>query len=84
VAAFTANFGNGTFSFEELRRNGIVYTDAATNPFTLFGAAVASNDISTTGGAESIKIRFPDMVWNLRIDQVWGSAQVMFAAHDDA
>jgi hypothetical protein len=85
VAAWSANFGNGitsTFSAEEPRRIGIVNTNAVTNPFGLFGAAVASNDLSTTGGADTVKIRYPDVVWNLRIDQVWGSAQVMLAAHD--
>jgi hypothetical protein len=28
------------------------------------------------------KIRFPDLVQNWRVDQAWGSAQVMIAAHD--
>jgi hypothetical protein len=85
VAAFTANFGNGitsTLSLEEPRRIGIVNTNAAANPFTLFGAAVGQNGITGAAGADSAKERFPDMVWNARIDQVWGSAQVMFAAHD--
>jgi len=85
VAAYTAAFGNGitsTFAFKEPRRIGIINTNAAGNPFGFFGAAVASNDVTTTNGADTAKIRFPDMVWNARIDQVWGSAQVMFAAHD--
>jgi hypothetical protein len=85
VAAFTANFGGGvtsTFSFEEPRRIGIIDTNAATNPFTFQLATSNSNDITGAGGADTVKIRFPDMVYNIRIDQVWGSAQVMFAAHD--
>ena len=86
VAAYTANFGNGitsTLSLEEPRRIGIINTNSgATNPFTAFGAAVGQNGITGTAGADSAKIRFPDMVYNWRIDQVWGSAQVMFAAHD--
>jgi Porin subfamily len=87
VAAFTASFGNGitsTLSLEEPRRIGIVDTNVAAtlNPFTLFGSATAQNGITGTGGSDSAKIRFPDMVYAFRIDQVWGSAQVMFAAHD--
>ena len=85
VAAWTANFGGGitsTFSFEEPRRIGIINTNASGNPFTLFGVTSNSNGITGAAGADTVKIRFPDMVWNLRIDQVWGSAQVMFAAHD--
>jgi hypothetical protein len=85
VAAFTANFGNGitsSFSLEEPRRIGIINTNAATNPFTFQLATSNSNDITGAGGADTVKIRFPDMVYNIRIDQVWGSAQVMFAAHD--
>jgi hypothetical protein len=86
VAGYTAAFGNGitsTFAFEEPRRIGIVNTNSdANDPFTMFGSAVGQAGNTTTAGADSAKIRFPDMVWNLRIDQVWGSAQVMFAAHD--
>jgi hypothetical protein len=86
VAAFTASFGNGitsTLSFEDPRRIGIINTNSdANNPFTLFGTAVGQNGITTTAGADSAKERFPDIVYNWRIDQVWGSAQVMFAAHD--
>ena len=86
VAAYTVGLGNGiasTFSLEEPRRIGIIDTNSdANNPFTLFGSAVAQAGNTTTAGADSAKIRFPDMVYALRIDQVWGSAQVMFAAHD--
>jgi hypothetical protein len=86
VAGYTAAFGNGitsTFAVEEPRRIGIVNTNSDGNdPFTMFGAAVGQNGITGTAGADSAKIRFPDMVSNIRIDQVWGSAQVMFAAHD--
>src|SRR5262249_43444653 len=86
VAGYTANFGNGitsTLAMEEPRRIGIINTNSDGNdPFTMFGAAVAQNGISGTAGADSAKIRIPDMVYNWRIARVWGSAQVMFAAHD--
>jgi hypothetical protein len=95
TAAF-GNGITSTLSMEEPRRIGIVNTNLNANDFALFGAACNSNVVSTpssftgaslgaafpAGGCDTVKIRFPDMVWNMRIDQVWGSAQVMFAAHD--
>jgi hypothetical protein len=86
VAGYTATFGNGitsTFAFEEPRRVGIVDTNALANVFGFFGSAGgAQNTTSAGNGVDNAKTRFPDMVYNIRIDQVWGSAQVMFAAHD--
>jgi Porin subfamily len=85
VWAYSVILGNGitaTVSAEEPRRIGIINTNASANPFTFTGAAVASNDITGTAGADTVKIRFPDLVANLRIDQALYSAQVMFAAHD--
>jgi hypothetical protein len=43
---------------------------------TSFGAAFGSLTTSQYGGFNS-----PDIVGNLRVDQAWGSAQVMAAAH---
>jgi Porin subfamily len=85
VWAYSVILGNGitaTVSAEEPRRVGIVNTNASANPFVFTGAATASNVVTTTAGADTVKIRFPDMVANLRIDQALYSAQVMFAAHD--
>jgi hypothetical protein len=93
VFAYTAQFGNGvssTVSVEEPRRSVIWNTDqkasgavADSNGATLivnpnFNTwAVGALPISNT-----IKTRFPDLVSNWRVDQAWGSAQIMFAAHD--
>src|SRR5439155_1582219 len=32
--------------------------------------------------ADQIKVRYPDIVANLRVDQAWGGAQIMGALHD--
>ena len=73
VAAYTAQFGNGvsgTISVEEPRRHSITNTTVAS-----FGSlgAVPLNDQQ--------KIVWPDIVANLRVDQAWGSAQIMGAVH---
>ena len=78
VIAYTANFGGGisaTLSVEEPRRNNVISTNMAVDPL-LVGNAPTPTDY--------IKIRFPDLVHNWRIDQAWGSAQIMGAIHDQA
>jgi len=80
VFAYTAQYGNGfsaTFSIEEPR-------SAGTGPIagvidTNLGNLVLGLNTSDTDRA---KHRFPDLVQNWRVDQAWGSAQVMVAAHD--
>ena len=79
VFAYTAQYGNGfsaTFSIEEPR-------SAGTGPIagvidTNLGNLVLGLNTSDTDRA---KHRFPDLQ-NWRVDQAWGSAQVMVAAHD--
>jgi Porin subfamily len=80
VFAYTAQYGNGfsaTFSFEEPRvigaagLNGGVVNTQLGNPL-----------LGTTFDTDKAKIRFPDIVQNWRVDQAWGSAQLMVAAHD--
>jgi Porin subfamily len=76
VLAYTATFGGGissTISVEEPRRNNIISTNMAVDPL-LLGQAPTPTDY--------IKMRFPDFVWNGRIDQSWGSVQIMGALHD--
>jgi hypothetical protein len=82
VFAYTAQFGNGvssTVSLEEPRQfgtaaptTGVVNTDFG-NVFLFNGATITP---------DRAKTRFPDLVSNWRVDQAWGSAQIMFAAHD--
>jgi hypothetical protein len=77
VAAYTAQLGNGvsaSFSVEEPRRQDVVNTSfatAAANPY--LAGALPTPDIGKTV--------WPDLVANLRVDQAWGSAQLMGAVH---
>ena len=78
VAAYTANFGNGvtsTLSLEEPRR--MVAVNAAIPDFALVSAAAAVTPLY-----DQATIRFPDIVWNWRIDQAWGAAMIGGAVHD--
>ena len=73
--AYTAQFGNGfsaTISAEnaDSRRMGIVNTSG-----TAFGGATAASSFAYANQS------YPDIVGNLRVDQAWGSAQIMGAIH---
>jgi hypothetical protein len=85
VFAYTAQFGNGlsaSLSAEVQRRTYIAYT----------GTGVAGTGYGT--GATGLPVgapfanyaghSYPDLVANLRVDQAWGSAQVMGALHNVA
>jgi hypothetical protein len=83
VAGYTQNWGNGitsTVSLEQPRRAAVVNTTFATDPFTL--GAIPNVASQTTVNLTTIKSRFPDIVSAWRIDQAWGGAQLMAAAHD--
>ena len=88
VWGYTAQFGGGfsaTLSAEERRTAQIIdFSGAAgalggvTTPGTN-GTILAGNaNAAGYGGWQS-----PDVVANLRVDQAWGSAQVMGALHQD-
>src|SRR5262249_38975564 len=77
----TAQFGNGfsaTFSFEEPRNFGTTFPQSGVLNTNLGNLVVGVN----TSDADRAKTRFPDIVQNWRVDQSWGSAQLMVAAHD--
>lgn len=81
LAAYTYQFGNGisaTLSLEDPRRIGAVNVGGAaasfTNPWTV-GATVVNN---------TKDVEWPDVVANIRVDQAWGSLQVMGAIHDSS
>jgi Porin subfamily len=81
VFAYTAQYGNGfsaTFSFEEPRNSGTAFPQAGVINTNLgnLPLGVITLDI------DRAKTRFPDIVQNWRVDQAWGSAQLMVAAHD--
>lgn len=80
VASYTAQLGNGmsaTIGAEEPRRAVVVNTGTQTVSGTTVLAGLAPTAAGNQGG-----IRFPDVVGNLRVDQAWGSAQIMGALHD--
>jgi hypothetical protein len=94
IWAYTAQLGGGvsaTISAEERRVSQIVFasaTSAATGLSTggIGGpASPGTNGVLTggtfAGGAGYGGWQSPDIVGNLRVDQAWGSAQVMGAAH---
>jgi len=80
LAAYTFQFGNGfsaTIAAEEIRRAAVVNTSiagAAANPFAVGAGSIADQSQN----------KFPDLVANLRVDQAWGSIQVMGALHDNS
>ncbi|MEZ5787190.1 MAG: porin [Xanthobacteraceae bacterium] len=82
LAAYTTQWGNGistTLSAEYPRRAGVFNVDA---PIT---GGVAFNGTSYNIGPfwynDYVNIQVPDIVGNFRIDQAWGSFQVMSALH---
>jgi hypothetical protein len=73
VMSYTAQFGNGfsaTIGGEAQRNTPVIGPSSA---WTFNGGAPSSVQEGT---------QWPDIVGNLRIDQAWGSAQVMAAIHD--
>jgi hypothetical protein len=75
VAGYTAQFGNGLSGTlaAEMRRNSQISEQGGTAGGTLFPGA--------SGGAYG-GFQAPDIVGNLRVDQAWGSAQIMGALHE--
>ena len=86
VAGYTAQFGNGfsaTLSAEQRRITQIINTGEGVNfssgaLFTSAGGSIlpAGTSPGAYGG-----FQWPDVVGNLRVDQAWGSAQIMGAIH---
>src|SRR5215216_1311074 len=74
VAAYTAQLGNGlsaSLSLEEPRRQIVAN---ATVPTVYTVGALPVQD--------QLHVMWPDVVANLRVDQAWGSAQIMGALHN--
>ena len=86
VAAYTWQFGNGlsaTFSVEDQIAHSSGVIDINTNG--LLGGATpggtGGNLFVGNGGGDQAGFKVPDLVGNLRVDQAWGSAQIMGALH---
>ena len=81
VAGYTAQFGNG-FSASlaaEMRRNTQVINAGVITPAT--AGTVSALIFANTTGTSYGGFQAPDVVGNLRVDQAWGSAQIMAAGH---
>jgi hypothetical protein len=86
VFAYTAQYGNGfsaTFSFEEPRMIGAASGGTPQTNAGILNTQLGNLTIGNfTTDVDRAKIRFPDIVQNWRVDQAWGSAQLMVAVHD--
>ena len=88
VMGYTAQFGNGfsaTISAEDPRRSHIIGYDQTGGVIVAIGGFL-SGTTSTTGTTLAGQGIYggswaPDIVGNLRVDQAWGSAQIMGAWH---
>jgi hypothetical protein len=90
VASYTAQFGNGlsaTIGAEMRRDTQIVgvggFTgspSALSTTFVSSGAVLPGGTSFPNGGYGGFNV--PDIVGNLRVDQAWGSAQIMGALHE--
>ena len=90
VAAYTAQLGNGvsaSLSFEQPRNSVIVNTSVSTACTGTFDANNTTANcrvnnpflVGALPTADQRKIVMPDIVANVRVDQAWGSAQLMGA-----
>jgi hypothetical protein len=81
VWAYTAQLGNGlsaSISAEERRASQILGFNTLISAAPIAGSlAGPGTQTSGYGGIQS-----PDIVGNVRLDQTWGSAQIMAAAHE--
>jgi hypothetical protein len=95
VWAYTAQLGNGlsaSISAEQRRMSQIVGTVGAPvvvggvlQPTFVSGGNPANASLvagTSTIGAGYGGLQSPDIIGNIRLDQTWGSAQVMAAAHE--
>ena len=84
--AYTAQFGNGfsaTLAAENPRITSVLNGSSGTMFVFPTGSSTAGNlGLPPASSAEAMQ--WPDIVANLRVDQAWGSAQIMGAIHDVA
>jgi hypothetical protein len=86
LAAYTFQFGNGfsaTIAAED-PRGAVVHNTTTFNDIGIAGADVAGWIVGSVPAQNHIQMRYPDFVANLRVDQAWGSFQVMGAVHDNS
>jgi hypothetical protein len=82
IWAYTAQLGSGfsaTLSAEDRRTSQIIGLTGAALPVTFVGVLPGAAYAPGVGyGGWQV----PDIVGNLRVDETWGSAQIMAAAHE--
>ena len=84
VWAYTAQFGNGisaTLSAEDPSGRGKSVTNANLAGTWALGALTTDAGLAAQSGTSN-GFLYPDVVGALRVDQAWGSAQLMAAMHD--
>ncbi len=74
LLAYTFGFGNGVSASIALEANITRFTGAAASPAVPVPAGVTNVESG---------LGWPDVVANIRVDQAWGSAQIMGALHND-
>jgi hypothetical protein len=91
VWAYTAQLGNGltaTISAEQRRTSQIIGFGTTANtagaltvvPVSVAGTTTVGPLTQPTQGYGGLQV--PDIVGNIRVDQTWGSAQIMGVAHE--
>jgi hypothetical protein len=84
--AYTAQFGNGisgTISAEDPNGRTKIVDNATSSSGAIWSfGSVGTNSNGLSANAGGNGMLFPDIVGNLRVDQAWGSAQIMAAMHD--
>jgi hypothetical protein len=81
VMGYTAQFGNGfsaTLAAEAPRKTQVAILGTFAPPFVAGGPGFGAGTNGTGYGG----FQAPDVVANLRVDQAWGSAQIMGALHE--
>jgi hypothetical protein len=84
---YTAQFGNGfsaTIAAEAPRKTQIVSVHEGDFDFPIFdnSSGTPGGFVGNTGWGNYGGFQAPDVVMNLRVDQAWGSAQIMGALHE--
>ena len=86
VMGYTAQFGNGfsaTIAAEAPRRTQIIGVDSPEGVTVITGTLSPGGITTAAGFANGYEgFQTPDVVANLRVDQAWGSAQIMGALHE--
>jgi hypothetical protein len=84
--AYTAQFGGGlsaTLALEQPRVTA-VFNASATSIFQVTTGSGTTGNLGLPPASAAEANQWPDIVANLRVDQAWGSAQLMGAIHDVA